>query len=97
MMPRTTIAISSATAVTRPTPNGRAGARVALNFMLNIEGGSEYAMEHGDGFSEGTLTEMGESPLPRGARDLAAEGMFEYGSRIGVRRILDLFARATCR
>jgi peptidoglycan/xylan/chitin deacetylase (PgdA/CDA1 family) len=75
-----------------PDPQWPRGAGVALNFVLNIEEGSEYAIEHGDGFSEGTLTEMGESPLPRGARDLAAEGMFEYGARVGVWRLLDLFA-----
>ncbi|HTT80751.1 MAG TPA: polysaccharide deacetylase family protein [Stellaceae bacterium] len=75
-----------------PDPQWPGGAQVALNFVLNIEEGSEYAIEHGDGFSEGSLTEMPESPLPRGARDLAAESMFEYGSRVGVWRILDLFA-----
>ncbi len=75
-----------------PDPKWPNGARVALNFVLNIEEGSEYAIEHGDGFSEATLTEMPELPLPRGARDLAAELMFEYGSRVGVWRILDLFA-----
>jgi len=68
------------------------GARVALNFVLNIEEGSEYSIGNGDGFSEASLTEMGDSPLPRGMRDLAAESMFEYGSRVGVWRILDLFA-----
>jgi allantoinase len=67
-------------------------ARVALNFVLNIEEGSEYSIDNGDGFSEAMLTEMGESPLPRGMRDLAAESMFEYGSRVGVWRILDMFA-----
>jgi len=75
-----------------PDPRWPGGARVALNFVLNIEEGSEYAIEHGDGFSEATLTEMPDSPLPRGERDLAAESMFEYGSRVGVWRILDLFA-----
>ena len=79
-----------------PHPHWPGEARLAVNFVINYEEGSEYNV-HDDGFSEATLTEMGESPLPRGARDLAAEGMFEYGSRIGVRRILDLFARATCR
>ena len=76
-----------------PDPQWPGGARIALNFVLNIEEGSEYAIEHGDGFSEASLTEMPDSPVPRGGRDLAAESMFEYGSRIGLWRILDLFAR----
>jgi len=76
-----------------PDPQWPGGARIALNFVLNIEEGSEYAIEHGDGFSESTHTEMPASPLPRGKRDLAAESMFEYGARVGVWRILDLFAR----
>ena len=77
---------------TPPDPKWPGGAHVALNFVLNIEEGSEYSIGNGDGFSEASLTEMGESPLPRGARDLAAESMFEYGSRVGVWRILDIFA-----
>lgn len=77
---------------TPPDPQWPGGARVALNFVLNVEEGSEYAIEHGDGFTDGMLTEMSGSPLPRGERDLAAESMFEYGSRIGFWRILDLFA-----
>jgi peptidoglycan/xylan/chitin deacetylase (PgdA/CDA1 family) len=67
------------------------GARIALNFVLNVEEGSEYSVGNGDGFSEATLTEVTESWVPRGERDLAAESMFEYGSRVGVWRVLRLF------
>ncbi|MBV9758759.1 MAG: allantoinase PuuE [Alphaproteobacteria bacterium] len=74
-----------------PDPEWPDGARVALNFVLNIEEGSEYSIGNGDGFSEATLTEMSESWVPRGDRDLAAEAMFEYGSRVGVWRVLRLF------
>jgi allantoinase len=74
-----------------PDPDWPGGARVALNFVLNIEEGSEYSIGNGDGFSEATLTEIGESWVPRGDRDLAAEAMFEYGSRVGVWRVLRLF------
>ena len=35
---------------------------------------------------------MSDSPVPRGKRDLAAESMFEFGSRVGIWRILELFA-----
>jgi allantoinase len=74
-----------------PDPDWPDGARVALNFVLNVEEGSEYSIGNGDGFSEATLTEIGESWVPRGERDLAAESMFEYGSRVGVWRVLRLF------
>lgn len=67
------------------------GARVAVNFVLNVEEGSEYSIGNGDGYSEATLTEVGTSWVPRGDRDLAAESMFEFGSRVGVWRILRLF------
>ena len=77
---------------TPPDPQWPNGARLALNFVLNIEEGSEYSIENGDGFSEASLTEMGDSPVPRGQRDLAAESMFEFGSRVGIWRILGLFA-----
>jgi peptidoglycan/xylan/chitin deacetylase (PgdA/CDA1 family) len=77
---------------TPPHPRWPNDARLALNFVLNIEEGSEYSIENGDGFSEASLTEMGESPVPRGQRDLAAESMFEFGSRVGIWRILALFA-----
>jgi allantoinase len=74
-----------------PSPDWPDSARLAINFVLNIEEGSEYSIGNGDGFSEATLTEVGESWVPRGERDLAAESMFEYGSRVGVWRILRLF------
>lgn len=74
-----------------PNPDWPGGARLALNFVLNVEEGSEYSIGNGDGFSEATLTEIGESWVSRGERDLAAESMFEYGSRVGVWRVLRLF------
>lgn len=67
------------------------GAQIAVNFVLNIEEGAEYSIGNGDGFSEATLTEFDRSYVRYGERDLAAESMFEYGSRAGVWRILDLF------
>ena len=74
-----------------PDPKWPDGARLALNFVINYEEGSEYAVPNGDGFSEASLTEMPASPVPRGERDLAAESMFEYGSRVGFWRLMRLF------
>ncbi|MFA5026669.1 MAG: allantoinase PuuE [Candidatus Methylomirabilota bacterium] len=74
-----------------PHPRWPDGARLAVNFVMNYEEGSEYSIPDGDGFSEATLTEAaGTSQTVRG-RDLAAESMFEYGSRVGLWRILRLF------
>ena len=67
---------------TPPHPHGPGEARIAVNFVMNYEEGSEYnALD--DGVSEGTLTESGSSNYGVKGRDLAAEGMFEYGSRVG--------------
>ena len=75
-----------------PDPRWPGGARLALNFVINYEEGSEYAVPEGDGYSEANLTESPTSPVPRGDRDLAAESMFEYGSRVGFWRLMRLFA-----
>ena len=71
-----------------PDPKWPNGARLALNFVLNYEEGSESS-DHDDGFSEVTLTEVPASDVK--GRDLAAESMFEYGSRVGFWRILRQF------
>ncbi len=72
-----------------PDPQWPHGARLALNFVLNYEEGSEGSFADGDGYSEVALTESSAQEV-RG-RDLAAESMFEYGSRVGFWRILRLF------
>ena len=64
------------------------GARIAVSVVVNYEEGSEYSTLDGDPAGE----TMGESPSPvvRGDRDLANESFFEYGSRVGVWRILNI-------
>ena len=74
-----------------PHPRWRNDARVAVQFVMNYEEGSEYSIPDGDGFTETGLTES-VSPVPRGTRDLAAESVYEFGSRVGFWRIMDLFA-----
>ncbi|MHB2165918.1 allantoinase PuuE [Alsobacter sp. R-9] len=68
------------------------GARIALNFVLNYEEGSEYSVGDGDGRSESALTEVSAPRVPLGERDLASESMYEYGTRVGFWRIARLFA-----
>ena len=67
------------------------GAKLAINFAINIEEGSEPSMPDGDGASTAALCEC-PSDAPSGVRDLAAESMFEYGSRVGIWRVLKAFA-----
>ena len=55
-------------------------ARIAVNFVINFEEGSELSSEAGDGVSETGLIE-GASTDAGNRRDLAAESMFEYGAR----------------
>ena len=74
-----------------PDPGWPGGARLALNFVINYEEGSEPSIEDGDGVTEARLTEVAQSPVPRGERDLAAESMFEYGARVGFWRLKRLF------
>ncbi len=66
-----------------PDPKWPGGARLALNFVVNFEEGSEYSIGDGDGRTDTGLTERVSAAVPAGQRDLAAESMFEYGSRVG--------------
>ena len=67
------------------------GARVAVNFVINVEEGSEYAIAEGDGRNEFGLAEADGGRVPPGSRDLAMETMYEYGSRVGIWRLFRLF------
>jgi putative urate catabolism protein len=68
------------------------GARIALQFVLNFEEGGERAVVHGDPASEQFLSELANPPaFP--ARHLSMESIYEYGSRVGVWRILAEFER----
>ena len=77
-----------------PDPRWPDGARLALNFVVNVEEGGEPSVPGGAARSESALTELGSQPSDVQGRDLAAESMFEYGSRVAVWRVLDLFASA---
>jgi putative urate catabolism protein len=66
-------------------------ARIAVQFVLNYEEGSENCVLHGDLASETFLSEIiGAQPF-MGARHMSMESFYEYGARVGVWRILDLF------
>ena len=78
----------------RPPPaQWPAGVRIAVQFVVNYEEGGENCVMHGDPASEAFLSEIvGAIPWP-GQRHPSMESIYEYGSRVGVWRLLDLFAR----
>jgi peptidoglycan/xylan/chitin deacetylase (PgdA/CDA1 family) len=75
---------------TPPNPAWPGGALIAVNFNLNVEGGGESTLVNGDDVSEGMLNDIGVATR-RGARDPLVESVFEYGSRRGAWRVLDVF------
>ena len=75
-----------------PHPRWPGGARIAVNFNLNYEGGGERSVDDGDPASESVLTDNGFPAYP-GRRAPLTESVFEYGSRVGVWRLLRIFER----
>ena len=76
-----------------PPAQWPSGARIALQFVVNYEEGGENCILHGDAASEAFLSEIvGAAPWP-GQRHPSMESIYEYGSRVGVWRLFDLFAR----
>ena len=75
-----------------PFADGPGRARIAVQFVLNYEEGGENCVLHGDAGSEQFLSELFNPPsFPD--RHLSMEGVYEYGSRVGVWRILREFER----
>src|SRR5215469_16412797 len=75
-----------------PDPRWPGGARIAVNFNLNVEAGGEHSVLEGDERSEDMLTDAGYPPYP-GVRSLMAESAFEYGPRVGLWRVLRILRR----
>ena len=67
-------------------------AKIAVQFVLNYEEGGENATLHGDAGSEQFLSEMF-NPASYPDRHMSMEGIYEYGSRVGVWRILREFEK----
>lgn len=78
----------------RTPPHARwpGGARIAVQFVLNYEEGGENCVLHGDPGSEQFLSELIGAPVFQ-SRHLSMESVYEYGSRVGVWRILREFER----
>jgi allantoinase len=73
-----------------PQANWPGGARVALQIVINYEEGSEYNNFDGDGRTELGLAEVPGGRVPAGQRDMAFESMYEYGSRVGFWRLMQV-------
>lgn len=76
---------------TPPNPNWPGGARLAVQFVINLEEGGENSVLHGDRQSEAFLTEEPTSPLAN-IRNINVESQYEYGTRVGFWRLQRLFA-----
>lgn len=75
-----------------PHADWPAGARIAVQFVLNYEEGGESNILHGDSESERFLSEIiGASGYA--ARHMSMESIYEYGSRVGVWRLLNEFEK----
>ncbi|TAN31996.1 hypothetical protein EPN29_11010 [bacterium] len=74
------------------------GSRMAVNIVINYEEGAEPNPLDGDAEVE-PLGELGRFPTRPGERQVMIESQYEYGSRVGVWRLMDILdkyeARAT--
>ena len=69
------------------------GAKLAVQFVLNYEEGGESSILHGDSASEAFLSEIVGAAPWKDQRNPNMESLYEYGSRVGVWRLLELFRR----
>ena len=78
----------------RNPPHARwpGNARIAVQFVLNYEEGGENSVLHGDAGSEQFLSELF-NPAAFPDRHLSMESIYEYGSRVGVWRLLREFEK----
>ena len=78
----------------RQVPHARwpGDAKIAVQFVLNYEEGGENNVLHGDPTSETFLSELVTAQAYEN-RHMTMESMYEYGSRVGVWRILREFGQ----
>jgi len=75
---------------TGPLERWPGGALVAVNVVINVEEGAEASWPDGEGndsWGEYTI------PIAPAVRDLGTEGHYEFGSRVGIWRLVRLFER----
>ncbi|MEJ8569710.1 allantoinase PuuE [Elongatibacter sediminis] len=74
-----------------PQADWPGGARIAVQLVLNYEEGGENCVLHGDAASESFLSEIIGADARDGVRHMSMESIYEYGSRVGVWRLMRLF------
>jgi peptidoglycan/xylan/chitin deacetylase (PgdA/CDA1 family) len=72
-----------------PDPQWPDGARIAVSFVVNVEEGAEMAVSRGDPRNEPVYDMIASI---EGVPNVAAESHFDYGSRVGYWRIMDVLA-----
>jgi peptidoglycan/xylan/chitin deacetylase (PgdA/CDA1 family) len=72
-----------------PHPRWPGDARIAIQIAINYEAGAESSVLHGDRASEGALTDTPFPPVA-GERLALVESAYEFGSRVGIWRLLDM-------
>lgn len=66
-------------------------AKLAISFVLNYEEGSERNILDGDPQAEDLFVDIPGLNIQPQTRHLSSESMFEYGSRVGIWRLIHLF------
>jgi peptidoglycan/xylan/chitin deacetylase (PgdA/CDA1 family) len=69
------------------------GAKIAVSFVINYEEGGERSLLDGDSQTESVLWEQAHVPVRVASRDPKIESDYEYGSRVGVWRLLNMFEK----
>ncbi|TYK66650.1 allantoinase PuuE [Colwellia echini] len=75
-----------------PHANWPNKARIAVQVVMNYEEGGENCVLHGDDAAETFLSEIVSAPHVED-RHISMESIYEYGSRVGVWRLLRLFEK----
>ncbi|MDX1780330.1 MAG: allantoinase PuuE [Thalassovita sp.] len=78
----------------RPDANWPGNARIAVQFVLNYEEGSENCLLHGDAGSEAFLSDIAGAASWPGQRHWNMESIYDYGARAGFWRLHRLFTGA---
>ena len=76
-----------------PNPKWPKNSNIAINFVINIEEGSEKSPLYGDKVSEIGISEVPGGRHKKNQRDLGIESIYEYGSRSGFWRIVNIFEK----
>jgi putative urate catabolism protein len=77
---------------TAPDPRWPGNARIAVQFVLNYEEGAELSPVNGDATWEPFMNEVALGEPDDDRRNPTSESLYGYGARVGVWRLLRLFA-----